>query len=187
MPPATATPTVASRFWELLSTEELPDLGPGPRLGTLAESTLELRLLEATRDLALTAPDYALLRAIALLYHDHHDAAHNLVQDRTDAAGCLVHAVLHRREPDHWNAAYWFRRVSGHPIYRAMTPGATRAAKCPEALGVLERLTLSGDIDPVALVHECQRVAEKPCARSEDYLRQVQHLEFAALVEHLLS
>ncbi len=181
------TQNAAARFWELLGTGELPELGPGPRTGVLPEATVGLRLLEATRGLDLADPAAELLSATALLYHDHHDPAHNLVQDRTDADGCLVHAILHRREPDYWNAAYWFRRLSGHPIYRALTPGATRAAQSPEARGVLERLTLSGDIDPLALVHECQRVAESPCTRSIAYLRQVQHLEFAALVEHLMG
>jgi hypothetical protein len=177
----------SARFWELLGTGELPELGPGPRTGVLPEATVGLRLLEVTRGLDPSEASGDLLAATALLYHDHHDAAHNLVQDRTDADGCLIHAILHRREPDHWNAAYWFRRLSGHPIYRALTPGAIRAAQSTEARGVLERLTLSGDIDPLALVHECQRLTERPCARSEAYLRQVQHLEFVALVEHLLG
>jgi hypothetical protein len=181
------TQNATARFWELLGTQELPDLGPGPRTGTLPETTVALRLLEATRGIDLSERISDLLSAAALLYHDHHDPAHNLVQDRTDPDGCLVHAMLHRREPDYWNAAYWFRRLSGHPIYRALTPGAVQAAHSTEARGVLERLTLSGDVDPLALVHECERVAERPCARSVAYLRQVQHLEFAALVEHLLA
>lgn len=187
MSPATVHRPVVSRFWEELSTRDLPELGPGPRHGVLAEEAVRLRLLDATRGLELAAADSELLTAIALLYHDHHDAAHNRVQDRTDAEGCLVHAMLHRREPDHWNAAYWFRRVSGHPIYGALTPAAIRAAKDPDARAVLERLTLSGNVDPLALVQECRRVAERPCMRSEAYLRTVQHLEFTALVEHLLA
>lgn len=187
MPTASASRLPVTRFWEFLSTRDLPDLGPGPRPGTLPERTVELRVVEATRDLGLSGPDTGLLEAIALLYHDHHDAAHNRVQDRTDAEGCLVHAILHRREPDHWNAAYWFRRVSGHPIYRALTPGAIKAAQHPEARTVLANLTLSGDLDPLALVQECRRVAERPCAGSEAYLRTIQHLEFVTLVEHLLT
>jgi hypothetical protein len=177
----------ATRFWELLATHEPPELGPGPRHGILAVPAIELRLADATRPLGLPEDDIELLTALALLYHDHHDDAHNRVQDRTDADGCLLHAILHRREPDHWNAAYWFRRVSGHPIYRALTPAATRVAQGPEASAVLRRLTLTGDIDPLALVQECRRVAETPCPRSEAYLRQVQHLEFSALVDHLVG
>ena len=185
IPPALPHPTV--RFWELLSTREVPDLGPGPREGILPETLVELRSLEATRHLGLPERDLELITALALLYHDHHDGAHNRVQDRTDADGCLLHAILHRREPDHWNAAYWFRRVSGHPIYRSLTPGAIQAAQDAEARVVLGNLTLSGDLDPLAFVQECRRVAERPCARSEAYLRKVQHLEFAALGEHLLA
>lgn len=145
------------------------------------------RLLEVTDGLTLTAAAMDLLSATALLYHDHHDPAHDLVQDLGDRDGCLIHAILHRREPDYWNAAYWFRRVSGHPIYRAATPAAIRSAQSQEARAVLERLTLSGTLDPVALVRECERAAERPAAEPVGYLRTVQHLEFAALVEHLIA
>lgn len=176
-----------ARFWERFATPEFPDLGPGPRSGTLAETSLEIRMLELTHDWRLTDSATELLTATTLLYHDQHDPAHNRVQDRGDREGCLIHALLHRREPDYWNAAYWFRRVSGHPIYAAATPAAIRAAKTPEARAVLERLTLSGNLDPVAMVQECERLAEHPDAAAIAYLRQVQHLEFACLVEHLIA
>jgi hypothetical protein len=177
----------AARFWERLATPEFPDLGPGPRCEVLPEVTLEIRLLELTREFNLSNPTAELLTATALLYHDNHDPAHNRVEDRGDRDACLIHALLHRREPDYWNAAYWFRRVSGHPIYGTATPAVIQAAQTPEARAVLERLTLSGNLDPLALVQECERMAKRPDTQAIAYLRQVQHLEFAALVEHLLA
>ena len=177
----------AARFWERLAAAQFPDLGAGPRSGVLSAVTLEIRLLELNREFNLTVPTSELLTATALLDHDHHDPAHNLVQDRGDRDACLIHALLHRREPDYWNAAYWFRRVSGHPIYGMATPAVIRAAQTPQARAVLERLTLSGNLDPLALVQECERMAECPDPQAIAYLRQVQHLEFAALVEHLLA
>jgi len=187
MPSSTNKFSRAARFWERLATPEFPDLGSGPRCGVLPEVTLEIRLLELTREYNLPIPVAELLTATALLYHDNHDPAHNLVEDRGDRDACLIHALLHRREPDYWNAAYWFRRVSGHPIYALATPAVIRAAQTPEARSVLERLTLSGNLDPLALVQECERMAKRPDAQAIAYLRQVQHLEFAALVEHLLA
>lgn len=37
--------------------------------------------------------------------------AHSLVQDEDGAGAALVHAYLHRKEGDNWNADYWYRRA----------------------------------------------------------------------------
>src|SRR5579862_1328236 len=59
-----------------------------------------------------------LLHALALLWHDRLDAAHQLVQAREgDAEADLLHALLHRREGDYGNARYWFAQVGAHPLY----------------------------------------------------------------------
>lgn len=41
--------------------------------------------------------------------------AHERAQARDDAAGMHVHAYLHRKEGDHANAAYWYRRCGAAP------------------------------------------------------------------------
>lgn len=38
--------------------------------------------------------------------------AHNIAQETNDAAHCLLHAYLHRKEGDIWNADYWYRRAN---------------------------------------------------------------------------
>lgn len=56
-----------------------------------------------------------LLRA---LWHDARgqwDEAHRIAQDVEDADGAWVHAYLHRKEGDHGNAAYWYRRAGKPP------------------------------------------------------------------------
>ncbi|MGD0563290.1 MAG: hypothetical protein ABSA66_09380 [Roseiarcus sp.] len=45
------------------------------------------------------------------------DGAHRLAQVDESAAGCWVHAYLHRKEGDAGNAAYWCRRA-GKPLCR---------------------------------------------------------------------
>jgi hypothetical protein len=37
--------------------------------------------------------------------------AHALADQRHDTTGSWVHAYLHRREGDHGNAGYWYRRA----------------------------------------------------------------------------
>ena len=37
--------------------------------------------------------------------------AHSMVDDLEDVTACWLHAYLHRKEPDIWNADYWYRRA----------------------------------------------------------------------------
>jgi hypothetical protein len=37
--------------------------------------------------------------------------AHGLVDDLETAEGMAVHAYLHRKEGEEWNAEYWYRRA----------------------------------------------------------------------------
>ncbi len=37
--------------------------------------------------------------------------AHTIVQETSDEMGDRIHAYLHRKEGDHANAAYWYRRT----------------------------------------------------------------------------
>jgi hypothetical protein len=37
--------------------------------------------------------------------------AHSLVDSMEDTTACWVHAYLHRKEGDIWNADYWYRRA----------------------------------------------------------------------------
>ncbi len=38
-------------------------------------------------------------------------AAHKIVDGREDAMAKWIHAYLHRKEGDQWNAAYWYRQA----------------------------------------------------------------------------
>ncbi|SFE64438.1 hypothetical protein [Thermoflexibacter ruber] len=37
--------------------------------------------------------------------------AHEIAQSQESQQYCLVHAYLHRKEGDEWNAQYWYRRA----------------------------------------------------------------------------
>ena len=44
------------------------------------------------------------------------EGAHDLVQDLPDAKAAWIHAYLHRKEGDRWNANYWYTRA-GKPFF----------------------------------------------------------------------
>lgn len=57
---------------------------------------------------------------IALLkdYYDDWDGAHKIAQDDGSEDGAWVHAYLHRKEGDEFNARYWYGKASKpFPVY----------------------------------------------------------------------
>jgi hypothetical protein len=177
----------SAAFWNFAATREWPELGPGPRDGVMSRRDLETRLDRFAQEQELT-PEAALrLRAAALLYHDHHDPAHDLVQDLEDIEGALIHALLHRREPDYWNAKYWFRRFETHPVYFALGRRMPALARNPEQQQFARTLTLPGAFDPFAFVDLCEMAERRSISDSTVlWLREVQHAEFQELVHHLV-
>ena len=69
---------------------------------------------------ALSAPEAATLPPLLqALWHDAHGdwaSAHALAQDVDTPDGARVHAYLHRKEGDTFNANYWYRRAGQHPF-----------------------------------------------------------------------
>jgi hypothetical protein len=72
-----------------------------------------LRTLPADRAALLSS----LLRALWHEAHGDWDTAHNLAQGIDSPQGALLHAYLHRKEGDAFNAAYWYRQA-GRPAFR---------------------------------------------------------------------
>lgn len=69
------------------------------------------------------------------LWHDLNgdwDTAHSIVQAMSDINAMWIHAYLHRKEPDIWNAKYWYSRC-GKPY-----PG--EIAFDTEAVAILDAL-----------------------------------------------
>ncbi len=52
--------------------------------------------------------------ALQALWYDAKDdweASHNIAQDLHTTMGSWIHAYLHRKEGDEWNAGYWYRQA----------------------------------------------------------------------------
>jgi hypothetical protein len=55
------------------------------------------------------------------LHYGCWDEAHQVAQELNTAEGSYWHAIVHRREPDPGNSAYWFRQTGKHPVREAVT------------------------------------------------------------------
>ncbi|MBD0849132.1 hypothetical protein [Maribacter arenosus] len=40
------------------------------------------------------------------------EASHNIAQEMHTELGSWIHAYLHRKEGDEWNAGYWYRKAN---------------------------------------------------------------------------
>ena len=72
------------------------------------------------------------LRALWYDLNGDWDTAHGIVQVMSDVNAMWIHAYLHRKEPDIWNAKYWYNRC-GKP-YPGEVDFAEEAAVILEAL-----------------------------------------------------
>jgi hypothetical protein len=110
-------------------------------------------------------------RAGMWLLFDFLDEAHRISQELHAPEGSYWHAILHRREPDASNAAYWFRRVGDHPIFETL-------AKDAKDLGYPG----SGKWDPFEFIDQCER-RRGTGAAEEKLLREVQRREWELLFD----
>lgn len=170
----------------LLATPDPPGLGSGPRPHVLAAATLEPRLDEFGRQHATGARQQELLRALVLLWHDQWHVAHTIVQELADADAAFIHGIIHRREPDYWNAKYWFRRVGTHPLHPVLGALAVKLAATAEREDVGTRCAPGGVWDPMAFVDFVQEVAALPVRDPGHQLAvTLQEAESRLLLEHL--
>lgn len=173
---------------ELLQTPELPDLGPGPRLGRIDLASLDAAFQKALTGSKILETNRELIRSTIYLWHDHLDASHTISQSIENPDGSYLHGIMHRREPDYWNSKYWFRRVGQHPCFAELASEAEKllSSKGDEALA--PKLLSKGKWDPFAFVDECERVAALPKTDPQvQALREIQALEFRVFLEHLAS
>jgi len=166
---------------------DLPGLGPQRRPGAWPLARVNQRAADCVRGTALLSATKELIRGTLLLWHDHLDAAHAIAQAVEDADGSLLHAIMHRREPDYWNSKYWFRRVGKHPCYPAIAANASALLK-PEHPKLASRLISNGVWDPFAFVDACEKAASTGTAGTEVcILQEIQRLEFESFLAHLSS
>jgi hypothetical protein len=153
---------------ELLRSLPLAPLGPG-------KPHREVQRLEVAASVfgPQAAPDTAAAcRAGLWLAFDFLDESHEISQEIHTVEGSYWHGILHRREPDAANAAYWFRRVGEHPIFETL---AREAAN----LGLRLR---SDRWDPFDFIDLCEEHRGKD-TEEEMRLRRLQQREWKLLFD----
>ena len=69
---------------------------------------------EFNATLHLDGPDSNWTEALQSVWYEAKgdwDASHNIAQELHTNAGSWIHAYLHRKEGDKWNAGYWYRQA----------------------------------------------------------------------------
>jgi hypothetical protein len=175
-----------SELQKLFDTSLPPDLGPGPRPGVKSEAELRKCLDKLFGNSNAQAEQWQLIVALVLLWHDHLDAAHEIAQSIANPTGSFVHGLVHRREPDYGNAAYWFRRVGKHPAFGEI---ASRAITALEGQADLTRkLIPRGEWDSFAFITACEGATRTSSpADQKALMRDLQAIEISVLFNWVCS
>ena len=91
---------------------------------------MDIDTLRQTPDPKSLSTDH--LRALWYDLNGDWNKAHSIVQVMSDVSAMWIHAYLHRKEPDIWNAKYWYNRC-GKP-FPGDIPYNTEAAVILETL-----------------------------------------------------
>lgn len=151
-----------------------PDAARRPALAALADGAFAPHRV-VDKDAA------AACRAGLWLAFDFLDESHAISQEIHTADGSYWHALMHRREPDFSNSAYWFRRVGAHPVFAPLRAEAAELAAAGPAEAAL--LTRQAAWDPFAFGDLCE-AALAGRAACEDLCRRVQQAEWRLLFDH---
>jgi hypothetical protein len=123
------------------------------------------------------APEAAL--SGLFLYFSCFDESHSISQELESAEGSFWHGILHRREPDPGNAAYWFRRVGQHPVFADIRDAAEQVVTGrPVELAVKDRW------DPFVFIDFCEDARQHPGSAADQAAREIQLAEWQLLFDY---
>lgn len=142
--------------------------GGGGRLMPLAMG--ECTSVEARRVVRVAALS-DLLRAGLFFYFNCWTDAHQVAQNIENSEGSYWHALVHRQEPDAFNAGYWFGRVGQHAIFPALRKFAAT-----------QGIDFGLSWDPIAFVDYCGKARKG--SDEERRAQSVQLAEWQLLFDH---
>jgi hypothetical protein len=113
------------------------------------------------------------------LYFSCHDEAHEIAQSVKTPEGAYWHGIVHRQEPDAWNARYWFRQVGAHPVFPALARDVAEISKRYAGAPSPGR-----NWDPSAFVEICEQARRQPGAPIEQMALETQRAEWQLLFDY---
>ena len=173
--------------------DRFPQAGP-PRKKFASGLTSAMLTSAVDRTLAgvkISHSERKCITAGILLLWDFLDESHEISQTMEGRGNPRTadywHGIMHRREPDAGNAAYWFRRVGSHPAFDLLASNLVRwmletGASEEECLFVTQKLIANGSFDPFALVELSTQALRKPGHVEDTTLRRIQYLEILNLL-----
>jgi hypothetical protein len=170
----------------LLETPEPPHMTMTKRAGTLSIDEINTRIDSILgKPTEMDRMDRELVRAAILIWHDHFDAAHEIVQDIENADGSLLHGLLHRREPDFMNARYWFRRVGSHRSFECVVGKIKIALLTTKADLVAKQIAPNDRWHPLGFVDFLEDNSKRNDPGYEFLIRQIQSAELHCFIQTL--
>ena len=124
--------------------------------------------------------DAQALQAALWLLFDFMKESHDISQAIATPSGSYWHGILHRREPDAFNAKYWMARVGEHPIFPELLSDAKEiAAHAPDQIG--DKLNELKSWDAAWFTDRCCAEAEPSVTEA---LLEIQRREWALLFDY---
>ena len=100
------------------------------------------------------------------LYFSRFAEAHAVAQDLHTPEGSYWHGILHRQEPDDWNAGYWMKRTGTHAAHEPVR-------KIARELGVVWT--------PLSFIDFCGKARREPGSETERLALDLQRTEWQIL------
>jgi hypothetical protein len=113
-----------------------------------------------------------------LLRTGYWEESHTVAQDVQSIEGSYWHGIIHRMEPDSFNAGYWFRQVGEHAIFPELFRGATEIL---ENNGP-KHWHLKSVWDPFLFIEWCEEAREKR-GQAEVSAIEIQMIEWRLLFD----
>lgn len=169
-------------------------LGKGNRLPSLAPPKGAARTARKIQDLISNGiypgkpiksrPEVQGLASGLYLYFDILEPAHLLAQDIRGPMGALWHGMMHRREPDDGNVAYWFRQFGGHLALRKFGSQALKYLRQESQTQLVKSFVTRKEWDPFFFIKACSVARKSGSADDIRLLNELQLLEWRILFEH---